>query len=180
MSPRHHNNSHQVSQAFISQMLPTTSNAIPVIADSTVPYNTVSTTDKSTFCFDVETGVLTLKRDGNYTIDYNSIIRNVGTAQALVGLSVLLNGVSVPASQTFFVKNPNEFGVFDKTVNFDANCGDQVVILFSFSASSFQIPSSPLNLGFPPNSPISSTNWSPNCYRIIYNGLPQDDCGCNQ
>ena len=137
---RHHYDLNKVSQAFISQDLSANSSAITIETNSTITYNQIQSTKFDTFSLDKITGFLKLKKQGNYTLTFNSVVRNSGTSQSLFGVCALQNGSLISNSQAFTTVSQHQIQNFTKTFSFDALEGDEICLMYSYPNSQFQIP----------------------------------------
>jgi len=167
----------KISNAWISQKLKQNCNVKTDDIKHTmaIQYNDMVTNDRDIFDFDDKTGILTVKKLGNYTLNFNSLIQNIGSQQALFGISASRNGILIVGSQCFNIVKPNEIINLTKSISFHAKDNDVIIIVAEFTASKFKVPNSPAQSGFNSNSFITSGDWSPNSYTITYNG----DIGCD-
>jgi len=143
-----------------------------------IQYNDIVTNDRDMFDFDDKTGILTVKKLGNYTLNFNSLIQNIGTKESLLGISVVRNDGLVIGSQCYNTIKPGEIINLSKCVSFHAKDNDIIMIVVNFTNSEFKVPNSPLKSGFG-NCLITSGDWSPNSYTITYNGDIGCDCEIN-
>ncbi len=178
--------SNKISQASVSQSLPSTSSPIPVVNNQVIAFNSISSCNGDLFSLDKSTGILTILKKGNYTLSYDVLLQNSGRYQSLLGTSVVQNGQVVDDSQLYRVVDAGSIVQLQKSVNFNARKHDQICVVVNYTTSSFQIPVSPLNASFPLDTPVANGYWAPNNYTITYNGHkcePEDsdsDCGCDQ
>ena len=165
-----------ISEAFVSHNLPKDSSSIPIVSNSVMYFSQLQTTNSGLYVFDSSTGILTLKQKGYYTLHYNTFFKNSGNSQSLIGNCVLQNGALISGSQSLDVVNAGDFINLSTCVSFNADCEDKICLLVTFPNSTFQIPASPLNLGFGDQTPFTSGDWAPNSYSIVYNC--KLDTGC--